>query len=113
MNYRAHFKYYLKYLKCENDYIVKVKRIETERVKNEHSETSSQLYQQNIKGGHKIDFDDVNIFDRTSTELKLQSKEMLLIRKHNLSLNRHMNSEFFTLIIRNIEEEYYITRDIQ
>ena len=55
----------------------------------------------------------MKILDRASNDFKLQLKEMLLIRKHNPSLNRQMNSELFTLIIRNTQQDNYITRDIQ
>ena len=79
----------------------------------EHSDPSSHVYQHNIKVGHKNDFENVKILDRASNDYKLQLKEMLWIRKFNPSLNRQMNSELFTLIIRNTQKENYITRDIQ
>ena len=55
----------------------------------------------------------MKILDRASNDHKLQLKEMLWIRKFNLSLNRQMNSELFTLIIGNSQKETYITRDNQ
>ena len=55
----------------------------------------------------------IKILDRASNDLKLQIKKLLLIRKFNASLNRQMNSELFTLIIRNTQQDSHITRDIQ
>ena len=40
-------------------------------------------------------------------------KEILLIRKFNPSLNGQMNSELFTVIIRNTQQESHKTRNIQ
>ena len=79
----------------------------------EHSDPKSHVYQHHHTAGHKIDFDNVKILYRASEDLKLQLKEMLLIRKYNPSLNRQMNSELFTLIIRNTQQDSHITRDIQ
>ena len=67
----------------------------------------------NVLEGHEIDFDNVQILDRANTELKLQYKEMLYIRKLAPTLNKQLNSELFTLIIRNVQLENSITRDIQ
>ena len=74
---------------------------------------SSHVYQHHVKEGHEMDFDNIKILDRASNELKLQYKEMLFIRKLNPSLNKQTNSEFFTLIIRNVQQETSITRDFQ
>ena len=71
------------------------------------------FYQHHIQEGHEMDFDNVKILDRASNDLKLQYKEMLYIRKLNPSLNKQTNSELFTLIIRNIQQENSITRDFQ
>jgi len=38
---------------------------------------------------------------------------MLYIRKLNPSLNRQMNSELFSFVIRNAKKDSDITRDIQ
>ena len=106
--------YHLKCLNCDEEYIGKTTRICSKRMsEHEHSDPSSHVYQHNIKVGHKIDFENVKILDRASNDYKLQLKEMLWIRKFNPSLNRQMNSELFTLIIRNTQKENYITRDIQ
>ena len=55
----------------------------------------------------------MKILDRARNDFKLQLKEMLQIRKYNPCLKRQMNSELFTLIIRNTQQESHITRDIQ
>jgi hypothetical protein len=55
----------------------------------------------------------IKILDRAGNDLRLQYKEMLYIRKLNPSLNRQMNSELFTLIMRNLKQENSITKDIQ
>ena len=60
-----------------------------------------------------MDFDNVEILDRASNDWKLQYKEMLFIRKLNPLLNKQTNSELFTLIIRNIQQENSITPDFQ
>jgi hypothetical protein len=57
--------------------------------------------------------ENVEILDRASNDLKLQLKEMLYIRKFNPSLNRQMNSDLFTLVIRNIQQNNSIMKGIQ
>ena len=74
---------------------------------------SSHFYQNHIQKDHEMDFDNVKILDRASNDLKFQYKVMLYIRKLNPSLNKQTNSELFTLIIRNIQQENSITRDFQ
>ena len=49
----------------------------------EHSDPRSDVYQNHHTAGHKIDFNNVKILDRDSKDLKLQLKEMLLIRDNN------------------------------
>ena len=83
------------------------------RIKEHEYVPKSHVFEDHSKVGHKIDFDNVQILNRASNDSKLQQKEMLLIRKHNPSLNRKMNSKLFTLYIRNIQQESHITRDIQ
>ena len=45
--------------------------------------------------------------------LKLQYKEMLYIRKLNPSINRQMDSELFSFVIRNAIKDCDKTKDIQ
>ena len=72
------------------------------------SDPNSHVYQHEKETGHKMDFDNIKILDRASNDLKLQYKEMLYIRKLN-----QMNSELFSLIIRNVKQDDSITKDIQ
>ena len=60
-----------------------------------------------------MNFEDIEILDRASNDLKLSLKEMLYIRKLKPKLNKQLESELFTLIIRNVRQENSITRDIQ
>jgi len=48
-------------------------------------------------------FENVEILDRANTQKKLELKEMLYIRKLKPSLNKQLESELFTLIIRNVK----------
>ena len=68
------------------------------------SDPNSHVYQHEKETGHKMDFDNIKKkLDRASNDLKIQSKEILYIRKLNPSHNRQMNSELFSLIIRNVK----------
>ena len=55
----------------------------------------------------------MEILDRADSIRKLELKEMLYIRKMKPTLNKQMESELFTLIIRNVKLETSITRDTQ
>ena len=63
--------------------------------------------------GHEIDFDNVEILDRADSLKKLEYKEILYIRKLKPTLNKQVESELFTLIIRNVQLDNSITRDAQ
>ena len=78
-----------------------------------HKAGKSHVGDHHAKEGHEMDFDNIKIIDRASNNLKLELKEMLYIRKLKPTLNKQMNSELFTLIIRNTQQENSITRDIQ
>ena len=60
-----------------------------------------------------MDFENIEILDRASNDRKLQYKEMLYIRKLNPTLNRQMNSDLFTFVIRNSKNDSDFTSDIQ
>ena len=81
--------------------------------KNEHQFTDKQshVYTHNKLEGHEIDFNNVEILDSADNDNKLCWKEMLYIRQHKPTLNTQ--DELFTLIIRNVQLESSITRDIQ
>ena len=63
--------------------------------------------------GHEIYFENVEILDRSDTTKKFELKEMLYIRKFKPTLNKQLESELFTLIIRNVKLEISLTRDSQ
>ena len=106
--------YHLKCKTCEANYIGMSKRIWSHR-RDEHEKTdhSSHVFEHHHIEGHEIDFDNVEIIDRADSLRKLEYKEMLYIRKLKPTLNKQIESELFTLIIRNVQLESSITRDFQ
>ena len=100
---------------CDNDYIGMTTQILNERIHKHLTDKDSHIYQHihasNPK--HRIDFENIVILDRASNDLKIQYKEILYIRKLNPSLNRQMNSELFSFVIRNAIKDSDITRDIE
>ena len=60
-----------------------------------------------------MDFANVEILDRANNIKKLELKEMLYIRKLKPSLNKQLESELFTLIIRNVKLVNSITSEAQ
>ena len=105
--------YHLKCMDCDADYIGKSERILNERVLEHLKDKESHVFQHIHNEKHRMDVENIKILDRAGNDLRLQYKEMLYIRKFNPSLNRQMNSELFTLIIRNLKQENSITKDIQ
>ena len=55
----------------------------------------------------------IRVCYQLANDLKLQYKEMLYIRKLNPTLNRQMNSELFTFVIRNSKKDSDFTSDNQ
>ena len=100
---------------CENDYIGMTTQILNERIHEHLTDKDSHIYQHihASQPKHRMDFENIVILDRASNDLKLQYKEMLYIRKLNPSLNRQMNSELFSFVIRNAIKDSDITKDIQ
>ena len=98
---------------CEASYIGMTTRILDIREQEHKNNNKSHVYQHNILENHEIDFENVEILDRASNQLKLSYKEMLYIRKYQPTLNVQKESELFTLIISNVQLESSITRDIQ
>ena len=98
---------------CDDGYIGKTTQILNERIHEHATNKDSHIYQHMQSEKHRIDFANIKILDRASSDLKLQYKEMLYIRKLNPSLNRQMNSELFSFVIRNAKKDSDITRDIQ
>ena len=62
--------------------------------------------------GHEIDFENVEILDRADSIKKPELKEMLYIRQLKPTLNKQLESELFTLNIRNVKLETSINRKV-
>ena len=77
------------------------------------NDPKSHVNEHHSLSGHEIDFNGVEILDRANTIKKLELKEMLYIRKFNPTLNKQLESELFTLIIRNVKLVNSITSDTQ
>ena len=82
-------------------------------MKDHWNDEKSHVYEHHNLLGHEVDFENVEILDRADTIKKLELKEMLYIRKLKPTLNKQLESELFTLIIRNVKLETSITRDAQ
>jgi hypothetical protein len=98
---------------CDASYIGESKRICNIRMEDHESDPKSHVYEHHHLPGHEIDFAGVEILDRANTIKKLELKEMLYIRKLKPSLNKQLESELFTLIIRNVKLINSITSDAQ
>jgi len=105
--------YHIKCKECDANYIGKTERICEIRFKEHEKQTNSALHNHHTNTKHQIDYENFEILDRASNDLKLCYKEMLYIRKLKPSLNTQENSELFTLIIRNAKLENSNTRDIE
>ena len=112
-NKQSNVVYHVKCMDCDDDYIGKTTQILNERIHEHTSNKDSHIYQHIQSEKHRMDFANIEILDRASSDLKLQYKEMLYIRKLNPSLNRQMNSELFSFVIRNAKKDSDITKDIQ
>ena len=77
------------------------------------TDPKSHVYAHHHLPGHEMDFENVEILDRADTQKKLELKEMLYIRKFKPTLNKQLESELFTLIIRNVKLFNSITSDAQ
>ena len=77
------------------------------------TDPKSHVHEHHNLPGHEMDFANVEILDRANTIKKLELKEMLYIRKLKPSLNKQLESELFTLIIRNVKLVNSITSDAQ
>ena len=98
---------------CDNDYIGKSEQILSNRIEQHLTDKNSHVYQHIKTEQHRMDFENTEILDHASNDRKLQYKEMLYIRKLNPTLNRQMNSELFTFVIRNSKKDSDFTTDIQ
>ena len=77
------------------------------------TDPKSHVHEHHKLLGHEMDLANVEILDRVNTVKKLELKEMLYIRKLKPSLNKQLESELFTLIIRNVKLVNSITSDAQ
>ena len=98
---------------CESDYISKSEQILSNRIEQHLTDKDSHVFQRIKAEKHRMDFENIEILDRASSDRKLQYKEMLYIRKLNPTLNCQMNSELFTFVIRNSKKDSDFTNDIQ
>ena len=105
--------YHIKCMDCDNDYIGKSEQILSNRIEQHLTDKNSHVYQHIKTEQHRMDFENIEILDHASNDRKLQYKEMLYIRKLNPTLNRQMNSELFTFVIRNSKKDSDFTTDIQ
>jgi hypothetical protein len=78
---------------CDATYIGKTERILSYRL-NEHSKSkTSAIYQHSTDTGHQMNFDNPEIIDNASNDLKLRIKELLHILKKKPSLNKQLNDQ--------------------
>ena len=105
--------YHIKCKDCDNDYIGKSEQILSNRIEQHLTDKNSHVFQHIKEEKHRMDFENIEILDRASNDRKLQYKEMLYIRKLNPTLNRQMNSDLFTFVIRNSKNDSDFTSDIQ
>ena len=78
---------------CGATYIGKTSRRLTRRLK-EHETTSTSACHEHCKTlNHTIDYENVEVIDTASNDLKLKIKELLHILKRKPELNKQMNSQ--------------------
>ena len=94
---------------CNTKYIEKTERILIHRKKEHEKSTTSACYQR-IKDNpnHQMDYANIKVIDRASSDFKLRMKELLHILKskpeHNKQLNAQSKYEVKTLIIQGYEQ---------
>jgi hypothetical protein len=86
-------------------YIGQSKRICNVRMKDHENDEKSHVFEHHDLTDHRLDFENVEILDRADTIKKLELKEILHIRQLKPTLNKQLESELFTLIIRNVKLE--------
>ena len=76
----ANVVYHIKCTKCDADYIGKTKRILVHRLK-EHDKGETSACQRHLHEhpGHHMDFNNVQIIDQASNDMKLKIKELMRI----------------------------------
>ena len=101
--------YKINCLACNAEYIGKTERILSHRMREHIKNESSACYQHTVENpGHQMDYDNIEVIDRASSDFKLRMKELLHILKRKPILNKQMNAqskyEIKTLIIQAYEQ---------
>jgi len=102
---QANVVYHLKCTQCEADYIGKTKRILVHRLKEHDKGETSACHRHSLENpGHLMDYENVNVIDQASNDMKLKIKELLHIIQKKPTLNKQLNSqsgfELKTLIVQ-------------
>ena len=79
---------------CNAEYIGKTERILIHRMK-EHIKSKNSACHQHVEDNpdHQMDYANIKIIDRASSDFKLRMKELLHILKNKPELNKQMNSQ--------------------
>ena len=86
--------YKIKCKECGAEYIGKTERMLCHRIKEHQKNTNSVCYQHVEKNpGHQMDYENIEIIDKASTDFKLRMKELLHILKRKPELNKQLNSQ--------------------
>ena len=78
---------------CEKFYIGKTERILHYRLKEHRSCLTSAVFQHSREVKHVIDYDNIQILDKATSDRKLQIKEVFYIDKLKPPLNTQLNSQ--------------------
>ena len=73
-NKQSNVVYHVKCMDCDDDYIGKTTQILNERIHEHKTNKDSHIYQHMKSEKHRIDFANIKILDRASSDLKLQYK---------------------------------------
>jgi hypothetical protein len=74
-NKQSNVVYHVKCMDCDDDYIGKTTQILNERIHEHTSNKDSHIYQHIQSEKHRMDFANIEILDRASSDLKLQYKK--------------------------------------
>jgi len=90
---------------CQAEYIGKTERILAHRMKEHAKSTKSACFQHIVDNpDHRMDYDNIQVIDRASSDFKAKMKELLHILHTKPELNKQLNSqskyEIKTLIIQ-------------
>ena len=79
---------------CNGEYIGKTEQILVNRIKKHKNQKKSACYQHTKENpGNEMDFDNIQVIDRVSSNFKLRMKELLHIPKEQPELNNQLNSQ--------------------